>query len=168
MFRGELLFFLLVLEFFSLDFLKARVPTFLDFSTLSPKITQWEIDSCTRTISIQSVAGGIPPYDFYVFRQDVLDSSNWQVYRLIKEQLPHISGLTPGNYRVKAVNEGITSPSYSYNFLEIHFPSDPEIEIKGLTSYCSGGSLDLALQLLNNPNFFSYDSSLCTKYQTKS
>jgi hypothetical protein len=149
MYRGELLFFLLVLGFFSLDFLKGRAATFLDFITLPPKITQWEIDSCTRTISIQSVAGGIPPYDFYVFKQDALDSSNWQVLRLIKEQLPQISDLPPGNYRIKAVNEGVglTSPSFSTNVLAFSFPSDPEIEVKGSTSLCSGGSPAIALQL---------------------
>jgi hypothetical protein len=150
MYRGELLFFLLVVEFFSLDFLKGRANAFFDFITLPPKITQWETDSCTRTISIQSVSGGIPPYDFYVFKQDSLDSSNWQVYRLIKEQLPQIAGLPPGNYRVKAVNEGVTFPSTSTNFLAVNFPSDPEIEVKGSTSLCSGRSSDLALQLLNS------------------
>jgi gliding motility-associated-like protein len=147
MYRGELLFFLLVVEFFSLDFLVGRTNTFFDFTTLPPKITQWELDSCTRTISIQSVAGGIPPYDFYVFKQDALDSSHWQVYRLIKEQLPQISGLPPGNYRVKAVNEGVTSPSSSTNILAISFSSDPEVEAKGSTSLCSGGIPAIALHL---------------------
>ena len=71
MYRGELRFFLLVLGIFSIDFLKDRVPHFFDFTTLPPKITQWELDSCTRTISVQAVSGGIPPYDFYVFKQDV-------------------------------------------------------------------------------------------------
>jgi gliding motility-associated-like protein len=156
MYRGELLFFLLVVEFFSLDFLKGRANAFFDFITLPPKITQWETDSCTRTISIQSVAGGIPPYDFYVFKQDSLDSSNWQVYRLIKEQLPQIAGLPPGTYRIKAVNEGVTSPSTSTNFLAVNFPSDPEIEVKGSTSLCSGRSPDLALQLLNSEVFLTF------------
>ena len=150
MYRGELLFFLLVLGFFSLDFLKKRANTFFDLITLPPKIIQWEIDSCTRTISIQSVLGGIPPYDFYVFKQDALDSSNWQVYRLIKDQLPQISGLPPGNYRIKAVNEGVTSPSTSTNILSVNFPSTPEIEVKGSASLCSGGSPTLTLQLLNS------------------
>jgi gliding motility-associated-like protein len=147
--RGELLLFLLVVGFFSLDFLKGRAQTFFDFTTLPPKITQWELDSCTRTISIQSVTGGIPPYDFYVFKQDAIDSDNWQVYRLIKEQLPQISGLPPGNYRIKAVNEGIPTPNSSINILAVSFPSDPALEVKGFTFLCSGGSTDLALQLLN-------------------
>ena len=147
MYRGELLFFLLAVGIFSIDFLKVRVPHFFDFTTLPPKITQWELDSCARTISVQSVAGGIPPYNFYVFKQDVLDSSKWQVYRLIKEQLPQISGLPPGNYRLKAVNEGISSPSFSTNILEISFPMDPEIEVHGTTSLCSGMSPAIALQL---------------------
>jgi gliding motility-associated-like protein len=147
--RGELLLFLLVVGFFSLDFLKGRAQTFFDFTTLPPKITQWELDSCTRTISIQSVAGGIPPYDFYVFKQDLVDSSSWPVYRLIKEQLPQISGLPPGNYRIKAVNEGVTSPSTSTNILAVSFPSDPALEVKGTTTLCSGGSPAIALQLLN-------------------
>ena len=107
MYRGELLIFLLVAGFFSLDFLRDRPSTFLKLTTLPPKITQWELDSCTRTISVQAVAGGIPPYDFYVFKQEELNTDNWQFYRLIKEQLPQISGLPPGNYRIKAVNEGI-------------------------------------------------------------
>jgi gliding motility-associated-like protein len=149
MYRGELLLFLLVVGFFSLDFLKERGHTFFDFTTLPPKITQWETDSCTRTISIQSVVGGIPPYDFYVFKQDLVDSSSWPVYRLIKEQLPQISGLPSGNYRIKAVNDGTTSPSSSTNILAVSFPSDPEIQVKGFTTLCSGGSTDLALQLLN-------------------
>jgi gliding motility-associated-like protein len=147
--RGELLLFLLVVGFFSLDFLKGRAQTFFDFTTLPPKITQWELDSCTRTISIQSVAGGIPPYDFYVFKQDAVDSSSWPVYRLIKEQLPQISALPPGNYRVKAVNEGSSTPNSSTNILAVSFPSDPEIQVKGFTSLCSGGSTIIALQLLN-------------------
>ena len=145
MYRGELLFFLLVLEFFSIDFFKVGTKTFFDFTTLPPKITQWEIDSCTRTIFIQAVAGGIPPYDFYVFKQDSLDSSNWQVYRLVKEQLPHISGLPPGRYRVKAVNEGVSSPSYSTNSLEVSFPADPEIQANGSISLCSGESPTIEL-----------------------
>jgi gliding motility-associated-like protein len=149
MIRGELLLFLLVVGFFSLDFLKGRAQNFFDFTTLPPKITQWELDSCTRTISIQSVAGGIPPYDFYVFKQDAVDSSSWPVYRLIKEQLPQISGLPPGNYRIKAVNEGIPTPNSSTNILAVSFPSDPALEVKGTTTLCSGGSTDLALQLLN-------------------
>jgi hypothetical protein len=147
MYRGELLFFLLVAEFFSLSFLIGRAATFFDLITLPPKITQWEINSCTRTISIQSVAGGIPPYDFYVFKQDALDSGNWQVYRLIKDQLPQISGLPPGNYRIKAVNEGVTSPSTTTNILAVSFPSDPETEVSGSTTLCSGGSPAIALQL---------------------
>jgi gliding motility-associated-like protein len=147
--RGELLLFLLVVGIFSLDFLKGRAQTFFDFTTLPPKITQWETDSCTRTISIQSVVGGIPPYDFYVFKQDLVDSSSWQVYRLIKEQLPQISGLPPGNYRFKAVNEGIPTPNSSTNILAVSFPSDPALEIKGTTPLCSGGRTDLSLQLLN-------------------
>jgi gliding motility-associated-like protein len=147
MYRGELRFFLLVLGIFSIDFLKDRVPHFFDFTTLPPKITQWELDSCTRTISVQAVAGGIPPYDFYVFKQDVLDSSNWQVYRLIKEQLPQIAGLPPGTYRVKAVNEGESSPSFSTNILQVNFPVDPEIQVHGSTSLCSGESPAIALQL---------------------
>ena len=150
MYRGELQFFLLVLGIFSIDFLKDRVPHFFDFSTLPPKITQWELDSCARTISVQAVAGGIPPYDFYVFKQDLLDSSNWQVYRLIKEQLPQISGLPSGTYRVKAVNEGVSSPSFSTNILEVSFPADPEFEILGATSLCSGESPAIALQLAHS------------------
>jgi gliding motility-associated-like protein len=147
--RGELLLFLLVVGIFSLDFLKGRAQTFFDFTTLPPKITQWELDSCTRTISIQSVVGGIPPYDFYVFKQDLVDSSSWPVYRLIKEQLPQILGLPPGNYRIKAVNEGIPTPNSSTNILAVSFPSDPALEVKGTTTLCSGGSTDLELQLLN-------------------
>ncbi len=147
MYRRELRFFLLVLGIFSIDFLKDRVPHFFDFTTLPPKITQWELDSCTRTISVQAVAGGIPPYDFYVFKQDILDSSNWQVYRLIKEQLPQISGLPPGTYRVKAVNEGVSSPSFSTNILQVNFPADPEIEVHGSPSLCSGESPGISLQL---------------------
>ena len=108
MYRGEFLFFLLAVGIFSIDFFKVRTGSFFDSSTLPPKITQWELDSCTRTISVQAVAGGIPPYDFYVFKKDPLDLSNWQVYRLIKEQLPQISSLPPGAYRIKAVNEGVT------------------------------------------------------------
>ena len=68
--RGELLLFLLVVGIFSIDFFKGRTGSFFDSSSLPPKITQWELDSCTRTVSIQSVAGGIPPYDFYVFKQE--------------------------------------------------------------------------------------------------
>ncbi len=147
--RGELLLFLLVVGIFSLDFLKGRAHTFFDFTTLPPKIAQWETDPCTRTIYIQSVAGGIPPYDFYVFKQDLVDSSSWQVYRLIKEQLPQISGLPPGNYRIKAVNEGIPTPNSSTNILAVSFPSDPALEVKGTNPLCSGGSTYLALQLLN-------------------
>ena len=147
MYRGELLFFLLAVGIFSIDFLKDRVPHFFDFSTLPPKITQWELDSCSRTISVQSVAGGIPPYDFYVFQQDVLDSSNWQLFRWTKEQLPLISDLPPGNYRVKAVNEGVSFPSFSTNILEISFPADPEIYVHGSTSLCSGESPGVALKL---------------------
>jgi gliding motility-associated-like protein len=149
MYRGEFLFFLLVVGIFSIDFFKVRTGSFFHSSTLPPKITQWELDSCTRNISVQAVAGGIPPYDFYVFKQDPLDLSNWQVYRLIKEQLPQISGLPPGNYRIKAVNEGIPTPNSSTNILAVSFPSDPELEVKGFTTLCSGGSTDLALQLLN-------------------
>jgi len=145
--RGELLLFLLVVGFFSLDFLKGRAQTFFDFTTLPPKITQWETNSCTRTISIQSVAGGIPPFDFYVFKQDLVDSSSWPVYRLIKEQLPQISGLPPGNYRIKAVNEGIPTPNSSTNILAVSFPSDPALEVKGTTTLCSGGRPTIALQL---------------------
>jgi len=145
--RGELLLFLLVVGIFSLDFLKGRAQTFFDFTTLPPKITQWETNSCTRTISIQSVTGGIPPFDFYVFKQDAVDSSSWPVYRLIKEQLPQISALPPGNYRIKAVNEGISTPNSSTNILAVSFPSDPEIEVKGSTSLCSGGRPTIALQL---------------------
>ena len=147
MYRGELLFFLLVVGIFSIDFLKARTSSFFDSSTLPPKITQWELDSCTRTISIQQVTGGIPPYDFYVFKQDTLDSSSWLVFRLIKEQLPQISSLPPGTYRVKAVNEGVTSPSSVTNTLEVSFPADPEIEVHGSTSPCSGSSPAITVQL---------------------
>ena len=150
MHRGELLFFLLVVGIFSIDFFKVRTGLFFDSSTLPPKITQWELDSCTRTISVQAVAGGIPPYDFYVFKQDSLDLSNWQVNRLIKEQLPQISSLPPGTYRIKAVNEGVTSPSFATNTLEINFPSDPEIEVKGTTSLCSGSSTAIALHLADS------------------
>ena len=150
MHRGELLFFLLVVGIFSIDFFKVRTGSFFDSSTLPPKITQWELDSCTRTISVQAVAGGIPPYDFYVFKQDSLDLSNWQVYRLIKEQLPQISSLPPGTYRIKAVNEGVTSPSFATNILEVNFPSDPEIEVKGTTSLCSGSSTAIALHLADS------------------
>ena len=147
MYRGELLFFLLVVGIFSIDFLKDRAPRFFDFTTLPPKITQWELDSCARTISVQAVAGGIPPYDFYVFQQDTLDSSNWQVYRLIKEQFPQISGLPPGSYRIKAVNEGVTSPSVSTHILEVSFPADPEIEVHGSTSLCLGDRPAITVQL---------------------
>jgi gliding motility-associated-like protein len=147
--RGELLLFLLVVGFFSIDFFKGRTGSFFDSSSLPPKITQWELDSCTRTVSIQSVAGGIPPYDFYVFKQEELNADNWQFYRLIKEQLPQISGLPPGNYRIKAVNEGISTPNSSINILAVSFPSDPELEVKGSTSLCSGGSPAIALQILN-------------------
>ena len=147
MYRGELLFFLLVVGIFSIDFFKVRTGSFFDSSTLPPKITQWELDSCTRTISVQAVAGGIPPYDFYVFKQDPLDLSSWQEHRLIKEQLPQISSLPPGTYRVKAVNEGVTSPSFATNILEVNFPIDPEIEVKGTTSLCSGSSPAIALHL---------------------
>jgi gliding motility-associated-like protein len=150
MYRGELLFFLLVVGIFSIDFFRPRATHFLDFTTLPPKITQWKLDSCTRTISVQQVIGGIPPYDFYVFKQDSLDSSNWQVYRLIKEQLPQISGLPPGAYRLKAVNEGISSPSFSTNILEINFPADPEIEFTFDSSICSGESPAIVGQLLNS------------------
>jgi hypothetical protein len=150
MYRGELLFFLLAVGIFSIDFLKDRARHFFDFTTLPPKITQWELDSCTRTISVQAVAGGIPPYDFYVFKQDALDSSNWQVYRLIKEQLPQISSLPPGTYRVKAVNEGVSSPSFSTNILEVSFPADPEIEVHGSTSLCSGESPTIELYQANS------------------
>jgi len=149
MHRGELLFFLLAVGIFSIDFFKVRTGLFFDSSTLPPKITQWELDSCTRTISVQAVAGGIPPYDFYVFKQDPLDSSNWQIYRLVKEQLPKISGLPPGTYRVKAVNEGLSSPSFATNTLEVKFLPDPEIEVKGTTSLCSESSPAIALQLAN-------------------
>ncbi len=149
MYRGELLLFLLVAGFFSLDFLRDRPSTFLILTTLPPKITQWEIDSCTRTISVQAVTGGIPPYDFYVFKQEELNTDNWQFYRLIKEQLPQISGLPPGNYRIKAVNEGISTPNSSINILVVSFPSEPELEVKGFTSLCSGGSPAIALQILN-------------------
>ena len=150
MYRGELLFFLLVVGIFSIDFFKVRTGSFFDSSTLPPKITQWELNSCTRTISVQAVAGGIPPYDFYVFKQDPLDLSNWQMYRLIKEQLPQISSLPPGTYRIKAVNEGVTSPSFATNILEVNFPSDPEIEVKGTTSLCSGSSTAIALHLADS------------------
>ena len=149
MYRGELLLFLLVAGFFSLDFLRDRPSTFLILTTLPPKITQWELDSCTRTISVQAVTGGIPPYDFYVFKQEELNTDNWQFYRLIKEQLPQISGLPPGNYRIKAVNEGISTPNSSINILVVSFPSEPELEVKGFTSLCSGGSPAIALQILN-------------------
>ncbi|MDA1269583.1 MAG: hypothetical protein O2829_10960, partial [Bacteroidetes bacterium] len=145
MYRGELLFFLLVVGIFSIDFLKDRANLFFDFTTLPPKITQWELDSCTRTISVYAVAGGIPPYDFYVFKQDALDSNNWQVYRLIKEQLPQILGLPPGTYRVKAVNEGVSSPSFSTNILEVSFPAEPEIELTVDSSLSSGESPTIAL-----------------------
>jgi len=147
MYRGELLFFLLAVGIFSIDFLKVRVPHFFDFSTLPPKITQWKLDSCSRTISVQAVTGGIPPYDFYVFQQDALDSSNWQVVHMTKEQFPQISDLPPGNYRVKAVNEGVSSPSFSTNILEISFPEDPELEVHGSTSLCSGDSPAITVQL---------------------
>ena len=150
MHRGELLFFLLVVGIFSIDFFKVRTGSFFDSSTLPPKITQWELDSCTRTISVQSVAGGIPPYDFYVFKQDPLDLRSWQVYRLIKEQLPQISSLPPGTYRIKAVNEGVTSPSFDTNFLEVNFPTDPEIELMGTTSLCSGSITAIALHLADS------------------
>ena len=147
MYRGELLFFLLAVGIFSIDFFKVRKGSFFDSSTLPPKITQWELDSCTRTISVQAVAGGIPPYDFYVFKQDPIDLSNWQEHRLIKEQLPQISSLPPGTYRIKAVNEGVTSPSFATNFLEVNFPADLEIEVKGTTSLCSGSSTAISLHL---------------------
>jgi gliding motility-associated-like protein len=150
MHRGEFLFFLLVVGIFSIDFFKVRTGSFFDSSTLPPKITQWELDSCTRTISVQEVAGGIPPYDFYVFKQDPLDLNNWQVYRLIKEQLPQISSLPPGTYRIKAVNEGVTSPSFATNTLEINFPADPEIEVKRTTSLCSGSSTAIVLHLADS------------------
>ena len=150
MYRGELLFFLLVVGIFSIDFFRTRATHFFDSTILPPKITQWKLDSCTRTISVQAVAGGIPPYDFYVFKQDSLDSSNWQVYRLIKEQLPQISGLPPGAYRVKAVNEGISSPSFSTNILEINFPADPEIEFTFDSSLCSGESPAIVGQLIHS------------------
>ena len=150
MYRGELLFFLLAVGIFSIDFFKVRTGLFFDSSTLPPKITQWELDSCTRTISVQAVTGGIPPYDFYVFKQDPLDLSNWQVYRLIKEQLPQISSLPPGTYRLKAVNEGVTSPSFFTNILEVNFPTDPEIEVKGTTSLCSGSISDIVLHLADS------------------
>jgi gliding motility-associated-like protein len=150
MYRGELLFFLLAVGIFSIDFFKVRTGSFFDSSTLPPKITQWELNSCTRTISVQAVAGGIPPYDFYVFKQDSLDLSNWQMYRLIKEQLPQISSLPPGTYRIKAVNEGVTSPSFATNTLEVNFPADPEIEVKGTTSLCSGSSTAIALHLADS------------------
>ena len=147
MYRGELLFFLLVVGIFSIDFFKVRTGSFFDSSTLPPKITQWELDSCTRTISVQAVAGGIPPYDFYVFKQDPLDLSSWQEHRLIKEQLPQISSLPPGTYRIKVVNEGVTSPSFATNTLEINFPTDPEIEVKRTSSLCLGSSPAIALHL---------------------
>ncbi len=150
MYRGELLLFLLVAGFFSLDFLRDRPSTFLILTTLPPKITQWELDSCTRTISVQAVTGGIPPYDFYVFKQEELNTDNWQFYRLIKEQLPQISGLPPGNYQIKAVNEGISTPNSSINILAVSFPSDPELEVKGFTTLCSGGSPAIALHLANS------------------
>jgi gliding motility-associated-like protein len=150
MYRGELLFFLLVVGIFSIDFLTERAHYFFDFTTLPPKITQWELDSCTRTISVQQVTGGIPPYDFYVFKQNSLDSSNWQVYRFTKEQLPQISGLPPGQYRVKAVNEGVSSPSFSTNTLEISFPADPAIKVHGSTFLCSEKSPAIALQLAHS------------------
>jgi gliding motility-associated-like protein len=150
MYRGELLFFLLVVGIFSIDFLKVRATHFFDFTTLPPKITQWELDSCTRTISVQAVAGGIPPYDFYVFKQDPFDLSNWQVYRLIKEQLPQISSLPPGTYRIKAVNEGVTSPSSATNTLEVSFHADPEIEVNGSTFLCSGESPTIELHQANS------------------
>jgi large repetitive protein len=150
MHRGELLFFLLAAGIFSIDFFKVRTGSFFDSSTLPPKITQWELDSCTRTISVQAVAGGIPPYDFYVFKQDPLDLSSWQVYRLIKEQLPQISSLPPGTYRIKAVNEGVTSPSFATNTLEVNFPADPEIEVKETTLLCSGSSTAIALRLADS------------------
>lgn len=150
MHRGEFLFFLLVVGIFSIDFFKVRTGSFFDSSTLPPKITQWELDSCTRTISVQAVAGGIPPYDFYVFKQDPLDLSNWQVYRLIKQQLPKISSLPPGIYRIKAVNEGVTSPSFVTNILEVNFPADPEIEVKGTTSLCSESSTAIVLHLADS------------------
>ena len=150
MYRGELLFFLLAVGIFSIDFLKDRAPHFFDFTTLPPRITQWELDSCTRTISVQAVAGGIPPYDFYVFKQDALDPSNWQVVHMTKAQLPQISNLPPGQYRVKAVNEGVTSPSSASNTLEVSFPADPAIEGHGSTSLCSGKSPAIALQLAHS------------------
>ena len=150
MHRGELLFFLLAVGIFSIDFFKVRTGSFFDSSTLPPKITQWELDSCTRTISVQAVAGGIPPYDFYVFKQDPLDLSNWQVYRLIKEQLPQISSLPHGTYRIKAVNDGVTSPSFATNTLEVNFPADPEIEVKGTASLCWGSSTAIALHLADS------------------
>jgi gliding motility-associated-like protein len=150
MYRGELLFFLLVVGIFSIDFFRPRAIHFFDSPILPPKITQWKLDSCTRTISVQAVAGGIPPYDFYVFKQDSLDSSNWQVYRLIKEQLPQISGLPPGAYRLKAVNEGVSFPSFSTNILEIYFPADPEIEFTFDSSLCSGKSPAIVGQLLHS------------------
>jgi gliding motility-associated-like protein len=150
MYRGELLFFLLAVGIFSIDFLKDRAHHFFDFTTLPPRITQWELDSCTRTISVQAVAGGIPPYDFYVFKQDALDPSNWQVVHLTKAQLPQISNLPPGQYRVKAVNEGVSSPSSATNTLEVSFPADPAIEGHGSTSLCSGKSPAIALQLAHS------------------
>ena len=150
MHRGEFLFFLLAVGIFSIDFFKVRTGSFFDSSTLPPKITQWELDSCTRTISVQAVAGGIPPYDFYVFKQDPLDLSSWQVYRLIKEQLPQISSLPHGTYRIKAVNDGVTSPSFATNTLEVNFPADPEIEVKGTDSLCSGSSTAISLHLADS------------------
>ena len=150
MHRGELLFFLLAAGIFSIDFFRVRTGSFFDSSTLPPKITQWELDSCTRTISVQAVTGGIPPYDFYVFKQDPLYLSNWQEHRLIKEQLPQISSLPPGTYRIKVVNEGVTSPSFTTNTLEVNFPSDPEIEVKGTASLCSGSSTAIALHLADS------------------
>ena len=87
----------------------------------------------------------------------MVDSSSWPVYRLIKEQLPQISALTPGNYRVKAVNEGIPTPNSSTNILAVSFPSDPEIEVKGFTTLCSGGSPAIALQLLNSEGLVPFN-----------
>jgi hypothetical protein len=72
------------------------------------------------------------------------------VYRLIKEQLPQISGLPPGNYRIKAVNEGIPTPNSSTNILAVSFPLDPALEVKGTITLCSGGCTDISLQLLNS------------------
>jgi|GEM_PF-1336627 len=148
MYRGELLFFLLAVGFFSLDFLRDRHVTFLNFTTLPPKITQWELDSCTRTISIQSVLGGIPPYDFYVYKQEQHGANNWQFYRLIKEQLPQISGLPPGNYRIKALNEGGSFPNISTGVLEVSFPSEPAVELTASTPICSGASPSISLKLV--------------------